>query len=77
MGTCQKLHLEFNELMRPECNNESHLATHLGITARNGEQMPLIYAQWADVPNDVKDYVRKGVQIKRHKFIFYSSLLIL
>ncbi|KAM7461932.1 hypothetical protein LguiA_030053 [Lonicera macranthoides] len=42
--------------------NQHHLKTHLGIIARNGKQVPLIYEQWKDVPQDILDYLWKEVE---------------
>ncbi|KAM7525533.1 hypothetical protein LguiA_015435 [Lonicera macranthoides] len=61
-GTGQKLHLEFNKYMQAYGPNQHHLKTHLGIIARNGEQVPLIYEQWKDMPQDILDYIWKEVE---------------
>ena len=62
-GTGQKLHLKFNEYMQVYGPNEQKFKTHLGIIARNGEQVPLIYEQWKDVPLDIFDYIWKEVEV--------------
>ena len=49
--------------MQPYGDNLKHLKTHLGILAKNGEQVPLIYPDWRDVPKDILDYIWKEVEV--------------
>ena len=49
--------------MQPYGDNVKHLKTHLGILAKNGEQVRLVYSDWRDVPEDVLYYIWKEVQV--------------
>ena len=63
-GINQKLHLVFNDLGQPIGKSGTHLSTHIGIMVRNGEQVPLHYARWDDMPEDALDYIWNEVQVK-------------
>ena len=63
-GTNQKLHLVFNDLGQAIGKSATQLATHIGIMVRNGEQVPLHYARWDDMPEDVLDYIWTEVEVK-------------
>ena len=54
----------FNDLGQVIGKSAAQLLTHIGIMVRNGEQVPLHYARWDDMPVGVLDYIWTEVEVK-------------
>lgn len=67
--TGEIMHLQFNSEWQVIGSNSSKFKSHLGIIVKNGLKVPLTYAEWTHMPDDVLEFIWKEVKVSNNLYL--------